>query len=350
MNQPINHQWCLAARPQGMVKESDFSYVESELPSITDGQVLVRLTHVAFEPAMRGWINEGDSYIKGVEIGEVMRAAGVGEVVETKHANFEQGDMVQGMFGWQEYAAVDVEGALLPVQKLPDGVTPEMALSVLGITGLTAYFGMLDVGKPVEGDTVVVSGAAGATGSIAGQIAKINGAAQVIGIAGGAEKCKWLTEEGGFDVAINYKSENVQKRLHELCPKGINVFFDNVGGKILDAALANIANGARIAICGAISGYNNEGNAFADGPRNYMMLVLKTSTMQGFLLGQFGTRFGEAAQQLGEWVATGKLKFAVDVQEGFENTPKTFLRLFAGKNLGKQLLKVADPQAAGKAA
>lgn len=332
-----------------MVKESDFSSVEAELPSIGDGQVLVRLTHVAFEPAMRGWINEGDSYIKAVEIGEVMRAAGVGEIIESKHPDLQPGDMVQGMFGWQEYAAVDVEGALLPVQKLPAGVTPEMALSVLGITGLTAYFGMLDVGKPEEGDTVVVSGAAGATGSIAGQIAKIKGAGQVIGIAGGPEKCKWLVEEAGFDAAIDYKSEKVGKRLHELAPKGINVFFDNVGGEILDAALANLANGARVAICGGISSYNDATGA-PPGPRNYMMLVLKTSTMQGFLLGQFGKRFGEAAGQLGEWVASGKLKFAVDVQEGFENTPKTFLRLFEGKNLGKQLLKVADPQAAGQAA
>jgi len=350
VNQPINHQWCLASRPDGMVDESNFSYVEAKLPSITDGQVLVRLTHVAFEPAMRGWINKGASYVDPVEIGQVMRAAGVGEVIESKHADLQPGDMVQGMFGWQEYAAVDVEGALLPVQKLPEGVTPEMALSVLGITALTAYFGMLDVGKPQEGDTVVVSGAAGATGSIAGQIAKIKGAAQVIGIAGGPEKCKWLTEVAGYDVAIDYKSENVSKRLRELAPKGINVFFDNVGGEILDAALANLANGARVAICGGISGYNADANAFPPGPRNYMMLVLKTSTMQGFLLGQFSSRFGEAAQQLGEWVANGKLKFAVDVQEGFENTPKTFLRLFAGKNLGKQLLKVADPQAAGQAA
>lgn len=348
MNEPINHQWCLAARPQGMVKESDFVFGEVPFPHLKDGQVLVRITHVAFEPAMRGWINEGESYIKPVGIGEVMRAAGVGEVVESKYAGLAEGDMVQGMFGWQEYAAVDVEGALLPVQKLPEGVSPEMALSVLGITGLTAYFGMLDVGKPVEGDTVVVSGAAGATGSIAGQIAKIKGC-RVIGIAGGPDKCKWLTDVAGFDEAIDYKSEDVQKRLRELCPKGINVFYDNVGGEILDAALANIANGARIAICGGISGYNNE-RTMPAGPQNYMMLVLKTSTMQGFLLGQFGTRFGEAAAQLGAWVAEGKIKFAVDVQEGIENTPKTFLRLFAGANLGKQLLKIAEPQAAGKAA
>lgn len=348
MNEPVNHQWCLAARPQGMVKESDFAYSEAPLPEIGDGQVLVRITHVAFEPAMRGWINDGESYIKPVGIGEVMRAAGVGEVVESKYPGLSEGDIVQGMFGWQEYAAVDVEGALLPVQKLPEGVTPEMALSVLGITGLTAYFGMLDVGKPVEGDTVVISGAAGATGSIAGQIAKLKGC-RVIGIAGGPDKCKWLTDVAGFDEAVDYKSENVQKRLRELCPKGINVFYDNVGGEILDAALANIANGARIAICGGISGYNNE-RALPDGPRNYMMLVLKTSTMQGFLLGQFGDRFGEAASQLGAWVAEGKIKFAVDVQEGIENTPKTFLRLFAGANLGKQLLKIAEPQAAEKVA
>ena len=209
----------------------------------------------------------------------------------------------------------------------------------MGITGLTAYFGFLDVGKPQKGDTVVVSGAAGATGSVVGQIAKIKGC-RVIGIAGGPEKCKWLVEDGGFDAAIDYKNEDVNARLRELCPDGINVFYDNVGGEILEAALNNIAVGSRVVICGGISGYNTEAEMPA-GPKNYMNIVIRPSTMQGFLLGQYGERFGEAAQQLAAWIQSGDLKFAVDVQEGFDNVPKTFLRLFHGQNLGKQLCKIA---------
>lgn len=339
MNNMINHQWVLASRPQGMVAETDFEHKEASMPEPGDGQVLVRVTHIAYEPAMRGWIREGESYVKPVAIGEVMRAAGVGEVVESNHPDFQPGDLVSGMFGWQDYVAIDVEGQLLPLQKLADGVTPEMALSVLGITGLTAYFGFLDVGKPQAGDTVVVSGAAGATGSVVGQIARIKGC-RAIGIAGGPEKCKWLVEDGGFDAAIDYKNEDVNARLRDLCPDGINVFYDNVGGEILEAALNNIAVGSRVVICGGISGYNTEAE-MPSGPRNYMNIVIRPSTMQGFLLGQYGDRFGEAATQLAAWIQSGDLKFAVDVQEGFENVPKTFLRLFHGQNLGKQLCKIA---------
>ncbi|MDA0339876.1 MAG: NADP-dependent oxidoreductase, partial [Proteobacteria bacterium] len=244
MSNMINHQWVLAARPQGMVKVTDFKQVETPVADIKDGQVLVRVTHIAYEPAMRGWIRDAESYVKPVAIGEVMRGASAGEVVESKHASLKPGDIVSGMLGWQEYAAVDVDGALLPVRKLPEGVTPEMALSVLGITGLTAYYGMLKVGKPEAGEMVAVSGAAGATGSIAGQIARISGC-DVVGIAGGAEKCRWLTEIAGFDAAIDYKSENVGKRMKELCPNGIDVFYDNVGGEILEAALNNHVMGAR---------------------------------------------------------------------------------------------------------
>ncbi|MFN3233291.1 MAG: NADP-dependent oxidoreductase [Alphaproteobacteria bacterium] len=338
MSNMVNQQWTLAARPQGMVKVEDFSLVESDVPDVGEGQVLVRLTHIAYEPAMRGWIREGESYVKPVQIGEVMRAAGAGEVIESRHDSLKPGDIVSGMFGWQQYAVVDVEGALLPVQKLAEGVTPEMALSVLGITGLTAYYGMLRVGKPQAGETVVVSGAAGATGSIAGQIAKIQGC-RVIGIAGGADKCRWLVEEAGFDGAIDYKSENVGRRMKELCPEGINVFYDNVGGEILEAALNNHVVGARIVLCGGISGYNTAAEV-PPGPKNYMNLITTPATMQGFLLGQLGKDMGKAAQELGEWVRDGKINFAVDVQEGFENVPNTFLRLFHGQNLGKQLCKV----------
>ena len=338
MKNDVNNQWVLANHPTGMVKTSDFKQVEAEMAEPKDGEITVKVTHVAFEPAMRGWINKGDSYVKGVEIGDVMRAQSVGEIIESKNDAYKAGDIVSGFFGWQEFATLEPTDSMFPIQVLPQGVTAEMALSVLGITGLTAWGGLLEIGKPQEGDTVVVSGAAGATGNIAGQIAKIKGC-RVIGIAGGAEKCQWLIDELGFDGAVDYKSENVSKKLQELCPGGINVFFDNVGGEILEAALDNITTGARVVICGGIVGYNAE--ELPSGPRNYMNLVLNSANMEGFLLGQFGPKLGQAGMELGQWVAEGKLKFTVDVQEGFENVPQTFLRLFEGKNLGKQLCKIS---------
>jgi len=338
MKNNVNRQWVLANHPTGMVTTADFNQVDTEITPPGDGEILVKVTHVAFEPAMRGWIAEGDSYVKGVQIGEVMRAQTVGEVIESNNADYKPGDRVSGFFGWQEYATVNPVGGMFPTQVLPDAVTAEMALSALGITGLTAWGGLLDIGQPKEGDMVVVSGAAGATGNIAGQIAKIKGC-KVIGIAGGPEKCQWLVDELGFNGAIDYKEGDVSKKLKELCPDGINVFFDNVGGEILEAALNNLAQFAKVVICGGITGYNEE--ELPSGPRNYMNLVLTSSNMEGFLLGQFGPKLGQAAAELGQWVAEGKLKYTVDVQEGFENVPQTFLRLFEGKNLGKQLCKIA---------
>ena len=338
MKNDVNNQWVLARHPVGMVQTTDFNQVEAAIAEPADGEVTVKVTHVAFEPAMRGWINEGDSYVQGVRIGDVMRAQAVGEVITSKNDAYKEGDVVSGFFGWQQFATINPTDSMFPLQVLQDGVTPEMALSVLGITGLTAWGGLLEIGQPKEGDTVVVSGAAGATGNIAGQIAKIKGC-KVVGIAGGPEKCAWLVDELGFDAAIDYKAEHVSKRLHELCPEGINVFFDNVGGDILEAALNNLANSAKVVICGGIVGYNEE--ELPSGPRNYMNLVLTSSNMEGFLLGQFGPKLGQAAMELGQWVAEGKLKFTVDVQEGFDNVPQTFLRLFEGKNKGKQLCKIA---------
>ena len=331
---PVNRQWLLRARPVGMVKESDFELHYAPVPGPADGQVLVRTLAIAFEPAMRGWMEDRESYIPPVGIGEVMRGMVVGQVVESRRQGFEPGDLVSGMTGWQEYAASD------QFQKLAPGVTPELALSVLGATGITAYFGMLDLGRPQAGENVVVSGAAGATGSVAGQIAKLQGA-RVLGIAGGPEKCAWLTEEAHFDAAIDYKSEDVGRRLGELCPGGIHVFFDNVGGSILDEVLARIALRARVVLCGGISAYNLEDPP--PGPKNYFNLVLQRGRMEGFIVLDYLPRFPEAAEKLLSWVAEGKLAWKVDVQEGFENAPKTFLRLFEGANLGKQLLKVADP-------
>lgn len=342
MSNRMNGQWRLKARPEGMVKESDFEYVEEPVPDIGDGEFLVRNLYFAFEPAMRGWLNDVKSYVPPVQLGEVMRAGSVGQVIESNNPAFAPGDFVQGLLGWQEYAISDGKAGMMgTVSKVPDGVPPYLVLSALGGTGLTAYFGLIEIGQPKKGDVVVVSGAAGATGSVAGQIAKIKGASKVVGIAGGPEKCAWLTDELGFDSAIDYKSEDVGDRLREECPEGIDIFFDNVGGEILDAALLNMAMNGRIVLCGGISSYNE--TELPPGPRNYMQLVIRRCRMEGFIVIDYMDRAAEAIKELSAWIDSGKIKHGEDIQEGIENTPKTFLRLFEGKNKGKQLLKIAEP-------
>ena len=326
-----SRRWLLRSRPVGMVKESDFELREAEIPKPAPNQVLLRNLYLAFEPAMRGWMHERPAYMPPIALGEVMRGMTVGRVLESRREGFRPGDLVSCMGGWQEHALVG-EG----LSKLLPGVEPALALSVLGITGLTAYFGMLDLGRPRRGETVVVSGAAGATGSVAGQIARIEGC-RVIGIAGGPEKCGWLTSEARFDAAIDYKSEDVRGRLAALCPDGVDVYFDNVGGPLLDELLRRITRGARVVLCGAISGYNLEE---PPGPRNYLALVLRSARMEGFLVFDYASRFEEAQRKLAAWVAEGEIAWRVDVQEGFENAPRTFLRLFRGDNLGKQLLRL----------
>jgi hypothetical protein len=328
----MNRRWTLAARPHGMVKESDFVFGEAPIPPVIDGHVLVRVLDLSFDPAQRGWLEDRPSYLPPVQIGEVMRAVGVAQVVESKHPGFVRGDLVQGMFGWQDYALVP--GALLGA-KIPAGAPPTWSLGVLGVTGLTAYFGMLDLGKPKAGETVVVSGAAGATGSIAGQIAKLQGA-HVVGIGGGPTKCAWLTKEAHFDAAIDYKHEDVAARLRELCPRGIDVYFDNVGGAILDAVLGQIAQRARVVLCGSISGYNE--TTRPPGPRNLTNLVVQRGRMEGFIVLDFIARFGEGVAKLSEWVQSGAIVHQEDVQHGLENAPRTLLRLFTGANTGKQIL------------
>ncbi len=328
----VNRQWLLKSRPVGMVKESDFELRTTPIPKPEDGQVLVRTRWLAFEPAMRGWMEDRPNYIPPVAIGEVMRGMTVGEVVESKLDGYAPGDLVTGMTGWQEWAIGD-----RGLRTLPPGTDPRTALSVLGITGLTAYFGLLEVGKLKEGDVVVVSGAAGATGSVVGQIARIKGC-RVVGIAGGADKCAWLTDKARFDAAIDYKNEDVGARLAELCPDGVDVFFDNVGGPILDEVLARIARGARIVICGAISSYNLEEKP--PGPRNYYRIVAQRGRMEGFVVMDFLPRAAEAAADLLKWAAEGELAWEVDVQQGFGNAPKTLLRLYSGANFGKQLLEL----------
>lgn len=338
-----NRQWRLRERPVGMVKETDFELAEEPVPALEDGQILVKTLTIAFEPAMRGWLDDVKSYVPPVAIGEVMRSGVVGQIVESRNDAWPEGTLVSGMLGWQEYAVTDGKGGPLSgFARVPDGVEPRHMLSVLGSTGLTAYFGMHEIHPVKQGDNVLVSGAAGATGSVAAQIAKIRGAAKVVGIAGGPEKCAWLTEQAGLDAAIDYKGENVLKRIREEFPKGVDLYFENVGGEILDAALLGMAEFGRITMCGGISGYNEK--ELPPGPRNIMQIVIKRLSVRGFILIDHYAKAGQAIGDLAGWLADGRLVIEEDIQEGFENVPKTFLRLFQGKNLGKQLLKLADPE------
>ena len=330
-----NRQWILVKRPSGRVTNDCFELREGPVPTIRDGEILVRNLYLSCDPTQRGWM-EVDTYLPKIPLGEVMRAGAAGKVVASKHPDFAEGDLVQGGFGWQDYCVTDGKGPL-GVTKLPPGVPLETALSLFGITGLTAYFGMLDVAGVKKGETVLVSGAAGATGSVAAQIAKIQGA-RVIGIAGGERKKKWLAETLKLDGAIDYRSEDVSARIGELAPKGLDVYFDNVGGEILEAALAHLAIGARIALCGAISGYDDIANL--RGPRNYTALIIRRATMRGFLVLDYLDRAMEAVGALAQWAAEGKLVNEVDVAEGLESAPDAFRRLFTGENLGKQLVRV----------
>jgi NADPH-dependent curcumin reductase CurA len=341
MSQTRNRQWRLARRPVGMVKESDFEFREEPVPAPGDGEILVRNLYISFDPAMRGWMEDRKSYIPPVALGDVMRAGCVGEVVESKLAGYAPGDFVQGLFGWQEWAVAG--SGLRQATKLAPGTPLTWPLGVLGITGLTAYFGLLDLGKPKAGDTVLVSGAAGATGSVVAQIAKHVVGCRTVGIAGGREKCAWLTDDLGLDAAIDYKSENVQERMGALCPSGVDVYFDNVGGEILDAALFHAAERARFVLCGGISGYNEKEPP--PGPRNLMNLITRRCRMEGFIVLDYVARFGEAAKELAGWVSAGKIQHKEDVQRGIENAPRTFMRLFRGENTGKQLLQVGEPKA-----
>jgi hypothetical protein len=330
----INRCWRLATRPQGMIKDSDFTFGEEPVRELGEGEVLVRTLYLSVDPTQRGWL-ERDTYMPAVKIGEVVRAFGAGRVVRSNNPAFAVGDLVSGLLGWQDYAVMPSRGPAAP-NKLPPGTPLPTALSIFGLTGLTAYFGLLDVGRPKEGETVLVSGAAGATGMAAGQIAKIKGC-RVIGIAGGKEKCAFVTGLG-FDAAIDYKSEDVRARLHELAPKGIDVYFDNVGGDILDAALANLAMRGRVVLCGGISGYNDMTGV--QGPRYYMNLVMQRGRMEGFIITDYAARFGEAVRDIGAWVQSGKLQDRVDLMKGLENAPAALRRLFTGANIGKQILEV----------
>jgi NADPH-dependent curcumin reductase CurA len=331
----VNHQFRLAKRPVGLPTRDDWSFTEEPVAEPAEGEVLVKAHYLSLDPAMRGWMNEGRSYIPPVKIGAVMRAGGVGHVVTSKDPAFEPGDAVYGTLGIQEYAVLP--GAALT--KVDPAAAPlPTYLNVLGMPGLTAYFGLLEVGEPQAGQTVVVSGAAGAVGMVVGQIAKIKGC-RAVGIAGGAEKCAHVVDELGFDAAIDYKSEPLGKALREKCPDGIDVYFDNVGGDVLDACLARIAMHARIVICGAISQYNN--TTSVKGPSNYLSLLVNRARMQGMVVFDYADRYHVAIREMSGWLAEGKLKSREHVVDGIDTFPETLLMLFRGENFGKLVLRVA---------
>jgi len=338
MSDTMNHQILLVSRPVGDIKDSDFKMQETPVPEPGDNQILVKNLYLSLDPAMRGWMSEGDSYIEPVKLGDVMRGGAVGQVVASNHPGYAVGDKTFGMGGWQEYVVMGPD--MLP-NKLPAEVPLPLTnfLSVLGITGLTAYFGLLDVANPKVGETVVVSTAAGAVGSIVGQIAKLKGC-RVVGLAGSDEKCTWVTDELGFDACINYKTQDVAKALHEHCPDKIDIYFDNVGGEILNAVLGQINVGARISICGAISQYN--ATEPVPGPSNYLTLLTKRSRMQGFIVMDYAARFPEAIARLAQWTLEGKLKFREDVVDGLENAPQAIHKLFQGTNKGKLIVRIAE--------
>ena len=332
-----NKQITLAARPSGMPKPSDFKLVESAVPEPGPGEFLVRTLYVSVDPYMRGRMNDAKSYAPPVQIGEVMGAGAVGKVVASKNPKFQAGDVVEGFFGWQQYAVSNGTG----VRKIDLSVAPaSTALGALGIPGLTAYFGLLDIAKPRAGETVVVSGAAGAVGSVAGQIAKIKGC-RAVGIAGSDEKVAWLLDELGFDAAFNYKTTaNYTAKLAEFCPKGIDVYFDHVGGTITDAVFPLINVRARIAVCGQIAQYNVAKPE--PGPRLLGHLVVKQARAEGFLVFQFASRYAEGLTEMAGWLKEGKLKYREQFVDGIENAPRAFIGMLQGENTGKQLVRVAS--------
>jgi NADPH-dependent curcumin reductase CurA len=334
MSPLVNHQFRLARRPVGMVQRGDFEYAAAPVAEPGEGEVLVKILYISLDPAMRGWMNEGKSYVPPVGIGEVMRAGAVGRVITSRDSNIAVGDHVVGVLGVQEYAIAKGKG----LTKVDPTLVPlPVYLGTLGMPGMTAYFGLLEIGQPKAGETVVVSGAAGAVGQVVGQIAKIKGC-RVVGIAGGADKCAYLRSIG-FDAAIDYKHEDVKAALKQHCPKGVDVYFDNVGGEILDIVLTQLAMHARIVICGAISQYNE---TRMKGPSNYMSLLVNRAMMKGMVVFDYASRYGEAAREMAGWMATGQLKTREDIVAGLETFPETLLKLFKGENTGKLVLKVAD--------
>ncbi|MEM9255590.1 MAG: NADP-dependent oxidoreductase [Pseudomonadota bacterium] len=332
---PHNQHMVLAARPQGPLKVDDFALQDASMPNLEGNDVVIETHYLSLDPAMKGWIEARVDYVAPVEIGDVMRGQGGGIVIESSKPEYPVGLQVTGQFGWRRYVAGTRRS--LGLAPVPEGIELCAALNVLGITGLTAYFGMLDIGKPARGDTVLISGAAGATGSVAGQLARIAGA-RVIGIAGGEEKCAWLMDTLEFEAAIDYKNEDVSARVAELCGEGIDVYFDNVGGDILDIALDNLAQNARVVLCGGISRYNETGPI--PGPVNYFNLIYRNARMEGFIVLNYLKRFPEAITFLTQHLLDGRLKHRETITQGFEQLPVALASLFTGGNTGKALVAV----------
>jgi len=330
----INRQWTIAQRPLGRpLAESDFAWTESAIRQPGAEEVLVRIDWLSFDPAQKGWMENVADYVEPTEIGDIMPAFAVGVVIESAHPDFVPGDKVTGRLGWSDYVTV----AASNLTKLPDDEYTSAHLGILGITGMTAFFGLQRIGKPVTGDTVLVTGAAGATGSAVGQLAKLAGC-RVIGVAGGEAKCKWLVDELGFDGAVDYRSPTFRKEVRALVPNGIDILWDNVGGQVFDSLLPRIAAGARVVVCGAISIYSD--STLPPGPSNYMQLVFRRARMEGFIALDYEAEFAWARERLARLLREGKFVYREDVAEGLEAAPATLMRLFSGENRGKQVLKI----------
>tara|TARA_S200000501_G_scaffold225471_1_gene211374 strand:- start:25391 stop:26392 length:1002 start_codon:yes stop_codon:yes gene_type:complete len=332
----INKKFNLAGRPIGRpISDDDFEYIEEDIRDIKDTEVLLENLVIEFQPAQKGWMEQISNYVAPLEIGDVMRCSGVARVIDSKSKKFQKGDIVIGETCWQTHPILNED----KLEKIEDENMATKYLGALGGTGLTAYFGVTKISKPKPGDTILITGAAGGVGSIAGQIFKIAGC-KVIGIAGGKEKCDILMQEFGFDGAIDYKSEDLNDSIKKLCPEGVNVLYDNVGGRILNDCLNHLAMNARVAVCGIISRHKTDNSNF--GPENYANLIFKRATMQGFIVIDFMAEADTAREQIKDWILSGKINCKEDMQEGFENAPSTLRRLFESKNKGKQLLKIAD--------
>lgn len=336
-----NRRCLLVERPVGLPTEDCYAFDEVDVPEIADGQALVRNLFLALDPAIRGWMNESKgSYMPPIALGEPVRSGNVSEVVASKIPGIGVGEIHQTLGGWEEYSVLDRRGFHGRIEALP-GIPVQSALHVLGGSGLTAYFGLFEVGQPKTGETVVVSAASGSVGSLVGQMAKIAGC-RVVGITGDASKARWLVDELGFDAAVDHKHQKLRDALKEACPKGVDVFFDSAGGEILDTVLARINVGARIALCGAISQIN--ALEPPPGPRNYVHLLAKRGRMQGFVTIDYAKRYPEAREQIAAWVREGKLRFHEEIVEGLENAPRHFLRLFDGSHRGKLVVELAKPK------
>tara|TARA_B110000503_G_scaffold119739_1_gene181804 strand:- start:867 stop:1910 length:1044 start_codon:yes stop_codon:yes gene_type:complete len=347
MPERSNTQIILAKRPVGEVQNTDFQFQESVIPALGENGILLQNLLIALDPALRSWMDDFDgSYIPPVQLGAVMSAVCLSRVVESRNPDFPVGTIVRGLAGWEHYTIAGADGARqvpgLEIVQVDEGIPLSYYLSICGTTGLTSYFGMLRVGQPRSGDTIVISGAAGAVGSVAGQIAKNNVDCRVVGIAGSAEKCRWLTEELGFDVAINYReTADMTSALRDACPQGIDVFFDNVGGEILEAALLNLAMGARIVMCGTISNYNNDVDD-RSGPENMWQLLVKNARIEGFTVAYYGAEWAQTTLKLAQMVKSGELKHREQIVDGLDNTIDTFRGLFVGANHGRLMVKLAD--------